>query len=198
MRLGLAFLGVIFVPSFVSAQEPRLRARLDPVTASRVERLVDSAKKSGLPAEPLIQKALEGQTKGAAPDRIVVAVTSLLDGLGQARQGLGRSGTAEELEAGVLWLRAGGGVESLARLRKAAPGRVLAVPIAVSADLLTRGWPPTEATDALESLFAARVSDAGFLALRSQVDSAIRGGAKLEPTVRAEVARLTMSRTTRP
>jgi hypothetical protein len=198
MRLRLVIAAVCALPSLGLAQEPRLRARLDPATATRVERLVDSAKVVGLPTEPLIQKALEGQTKGATADRIVGAVGSLLDGLGKARQGLGPSGSAQELEAGVLWIRAGGGVESLERLRKAAPDRQLAVPIAVSADLLAKGWPPMEATAALETLFAANVSDAGFLAFRNQVDSAIRNGAKLEPTVRAEVARLTTSRTSRP
>ncbi|MCC7133683.1 MAG: hypothetical protein IT352_13575 [Gemmatimonadales bacterium] len=170
--------------------EPRLRARLDSATARAVEAIVDSARIRGLPTEPLIQKALEGRTKGAAGDRIVAAVGILLDGLGRSRQALGSAAGADELQAGALWFRAGGTAEQLGRLRHAAPGRSLAVPIAVSAELLTRGWPPDEATLLLERLFRARVSDAAFLSLRIGVHDALRGGASLVPAVRAEVARL--------
>lgn len=173
-----------------STQDPRLRARLDPATARSVEQLIDSARTRMLPIEPLIQKALEGNTKGAPGPRIVAAVAALLDGLGQARLALGIPATADELQAGVLWLRAGGGADRLRRIREAAPDRPLAVPIAVSAELLGRGWPAAEAAEALERLFRARVPDAGFLSLRTGVNDAIRGGSGLVPAVRAEVARL--------
>jgi hypothetical protein len=170
--------------------EPRLRARLDPATARAVEEVLDAARAKALPTEPLVQKALEGQTKAAPSARIVAAVEALLRGLDEARQALGSSAAAEELQAGALWLRSGGSSEQLSRMRRAAPNRSLAVPIAVSSELLARGWPALEAGPALERLLEARVSDAAFLSLRAGVDAAVKGGGSLVPAVRAEVTRL--------
>jgi hypothetical protein len=176
------------------AQDQRLKARLGLPTAAAVAQLVDSARRLDLPTEPLIQKALEGQTKGAQSDRIVAAVASLLTSFTQARSALGAVATAEDLRAGVLWLRAGGSGAALARVRAAAPGRSLTVPLAVSAELIGRGWPPSEAAATLEQLFRARLTDADFLTLRAGVETAVRGGAGFVPAVRAEVARLAPSR----
>ncbi len=170
--------------------EPRLRARLDPATARAVEEVLDAARAKTLPTEPLVQKALEGQTKGAPSARIVAAVEALLRGLDEARQALGASAGADELQAGALWLRSGGSSEQLSRMRRAAPNRSLAVPIAVSSELLARGWPALEAGPALERLLEARVSDAAFLSLRAGVDAAVKGGGSLVPAVTAEVTRL--------
>ncbi len=186
----IGLLGVVAVLGGLQDPEPRLRARLDSVTARTVEAIVDSARIRGLPTEPLIQKALEGRAKGAPGPRIVAAVGILLDGLRRAQSALGPGARGDDLLAGSLWFRAGGSPEQLGRLRLAAPDRSLAVAIAVSAELLTRGWPPEEATELLERLFRARVSDSAFLALRTGVNDAVRGGASLVPAVRAEVARL--------
>ena len=191
---GLLLLSLIAASSGpLFAQEPRLQARLDPATANRVEQLVDSAKKSGLPSEPLIQKALEGQSKGAPGDRIVIAVGALLDGLALARTNLGPGSVSEELVAGALWIRAGGGVPELAGFRRVAPKRILSVPIAISAELLARGWPAKQASETVRGLLRTDVTDSDFLALRDRVDRAVRGGAKLDAAVRSEVSRLASS-----
>ena len=47
-----------------TSRDPRL-GRLDPDTRAGVSAVVDSARAVGLPTEPLIQRALEGATKGA-------------------------------------------------------------------------------------------------------------------------------------
>lgn len=192
--VGALIMLAVVCSARLEAQDARLRNRLDPVTVRAVEQLTDSARRVGLPTEPLIQKALEGQTKGATGDRITAAVAALLGDLARARRGLGASASAEELQAGVLWLRSGGGEGHLAQVHRSAGGRGVAVPIAVAAELLGKGWPPDEATDALGRLFSARLSDAGFLSLRDQVAAAVREGAGILPTVRAEVTRLTVNR----
>ncbi len=197
MKISLALGAMLLLAGNVArldAQDPRLQARLDAATLGAVEQLTDSARRTGLPTEPLIQKALEGETKGAPGNRIVAAVAALLGDLARARHGLGSDASVEELQAGVFWLRAGGGVEHLAQVRRSAAGRAVAVPVAVSAELLGKGWPPDEATEALGRLFSARLSDAGFLSLRDQVAAAVRDGAGVLPTVRAEVTRLTVNR----
>ncbi len=192
--IGALIVLVVACSARLEAQDPRLRSRLDAVTVRAVDQLTDSARRIGLPTEPLIQKALEGQTKGATGDRIAAAVAALLGDLARARRGLGAGASAEELQAGVLWLRSGGNEAHLAQVHRSAGGRGVAVPVAVAAELLGKGWPPDEATDALGRLFSARLSDAGFLSLRDQVAAAVRDGAGVLPTVRAEVTRLTVNR----
>ena len=67
----LALVGLLAaVPAGLQAQDRRLAERLDPVSANSVQHLVDSARASSLPTEPLVQKALEGSTMGASGDRI--------------------------------------------------------------------------------------------------------------------------------
>src|SRR5574341_1439766 len=83
--------------SFTSAaqgQDPRLERRRDAETRARVAAIIDSARASGLPIEPLVDKALEGASKGAPGDRIVTAVRNLAVGLGAAREALGPMSTA--------------------------------------------------------------------------------------------------------
>src|SRR4029077_14663730 len=94
------FLALLLLPAQVGAQDPRLD-RLDPDTRTQVTVVVDSARRMGLPAEPLIQRALEGATKGAPGPRIVTAVRRLSADLGTARAALGDGASVPELEAGV-------------------------------------------------------------------------------------------------
>jgi hypothetical protein len=177
-----------------AAQDPRLRDRLDAATASRIEQLTDSARRLGLPAEPLVLKALEGKSNGAPNGRIVDAVGLLLDALGAARTELGAGSSSEELVAGALWLRAGGDGGALATLRRAAPGRPLAVALAVSTELLSRGFSRAAAVESTSSLLAARVSDADFMTFRDRVEEAVRRGTGYDAAIRNEVARIQSGR----
>src|SRR3712207_5038973 len=83
-----------------TAQDPRLAARLDSTTRVEVESVLAVARRRGLPVEPLVQKALEGSSKGASGPRIVAAVETMLGDLGRARDALGDQVTAGELVAG--------------------------------------------------------------------------------------------------
>ena len=67
-----------------AASDPRL-GRLDPGVRAAVVAIIDSARASGLPVEPLVDKALEGMSKGAPGPRIIVAVRGLAGKLGIAR-----------------------------------------------------------------------------------------------------------------
>lgn len=182
--------GLLLIAALPQEPEPRLRARLEPATAQAVEVLLDSARAAGVPTEPLVQKALEGQAKMAPSARIVSAVAQLLRDLSTARAVLGPASEVDELQAAVLWVRAGGTTGQLARFREVAGRRALAVPLVVSAELLRRGWPASEAAPELERLLQARVADARFLALKSNIDASLRKGDPLLPAVRAEIARV--------
>ena len=103
----LVFSVFLALPTTAWAQDERLTERLDPATASQVQQVVDSARRGGLPGEPLVQKALEGGTLGASDDRIVAAVQTLHGQLRRAREALGGQASDAELTAAAGALRAG-------------------------------------------------------------------------------------------
>jgi hypothetical protein len=186
--------GAGFLCSDLAAQDPRLKERLDSTTTARVTQLVDSARRSNLPTEPLVLKALEGHSKGASGERIIAAVGALLDALGTARAGLGSGSTADELSAGALWIRGGGDAAGLSVLRRAGPGRSLGVALAVSTEVMSRGFSRTAAVETTAALLGARLSDAEFMAFRDRVDRAVRQGSRFDTAIQNEVARVRANR----
>src|SRR3989442_11562006 len=138
--------------------DPRL-ARLDTAARSLVAVAIDSARAAGVPAEPLVQRALEGATKDAPGTLIVSAVQRLAADLGRARAALGASATSPELEAGAAALRGGAGPAVLAQLRRSRR-QTITVPLAVLTDLVAIGVPVDSAAAAVLALAArARVAD---------------------------------------
>jgi hypothetical protein len=174
MRLLPLFV-LIASPAALSGQDPRLERRLDGDTRARVAAVIDSARAAGLPVEPLIDKALEGASKRAPGDRIVVAVRNLAAGLLAARDALGTADVAE-LDAAASALRAGVRAETLTRLRAARGRQNLTVPLAVLSDLVARGIPADSAAAFVLQL-AAVAADDDFVAFQRNVDRDIALGA---------------------
>jgi hypothetical protein len=172
MLIALALVVQARVGGTVS--DPRLE-RLDPETRSLVASVVDSARAAGLPSEPLIQRALEGATKGAAGTRIVAAVRRLATDLGTARAALGNRASAPELEAGAAALRAGASTGVLARLRDVRRPP-LTMALAVLADLVASGVPTDSATAVVLAL-APSARDADLVEFRRAVERDISLGA---------------------
>lgn len=166
MRAGWMVLLFLTVGGQARAQDHRLTDRLDPATATAVQRVVDSAAHEGLPTEPLIQKALEGGTLGAPGDRIVYAVGALHGQLGRARAALGGRASEADLTAAAGALRAGLPPDALQRLQSLRGDRPLVVPIAVLTDLVADGVPPDEATRSVLDLAREGRPDEAFMALR--------------------------------
>jgi hypothetical protein len=173
MRIA-ALLAALTLATRVAAQEPRLE-RLDSAARAPVAALLDSARIAGLPAEPLIQRALEGTTKGAPAERVVAAVRRLATDLGRARAALGLAADPLELEAGAAALRAGASPEVLAHLRRARH-QPLMVPLAVLADLVASGVPVDSAAAAVLVL-AGSARDADLVEFRRAVERDIALGA---------------------
>lgn len=157
------------------AQEPRLQGRLPDPTREAVDALLDSARAVGLPTEPLVDRALEGASKGASGDRIVAAVGRLAAELETARTALGDHAAAEELTAGASALRAGAEPDALVRLRRSRPGQSLTVAASVLADLVAVGVPVDTAVSAVLTL--ATVDDADYIAFRRNVERDVALGA---------------------
>jgi hypothetical protein len=168
----------------VSPRE-KLAARLDTGAVAAIMPIIDAAQGQGLPIDPLVQKALEGASKRAPTDRIVLAVRRLSSQLGTARLALGTASTPE-LVAGASALQAGVRPEVLASLRDERPQASLAVPLGVLAELIARGVPADTGAMAVVALVDANVSDAQLVALRHDVERDIGIGA---PPTTALIAR---------
>ena len=174
--LALLF-GALALPAAAQSQTQRLAGRLDERTRAEVAALVDSARGAGLPADPLVNKALEGASKGADGARIVAAVRALAGGLGRARTILGGSASDAELVAGAAALRAGAPPAFVERLRRDYPREPLVVPLAVMADLVARGVPADTAAQSVLALVRAGVREAELVAFRQSVERDIALGA---------------------
>jgi hypothetical protein len=159
-----------------SAQEPRLAGRLPEALRGEVEALLDSARTLGLPTEPLIDRALEGASKGAEATRILAAVRRLAADLASAQTALGPGSADAEVGAGAAALRAGARPDDLTRLREQRPGQSVTVAAAVLTDLVALGVPPDTATAAVLAL-AGGADDAAFLAFRRNVERDVALGA---------------------
>ena len=180
-------LALALMPGVLRAQQNRLEGRVDARTRAAVERLADSARAAGLPAEPLVDKALEGAMKGAQPDRIIAAVRALSRRLASARAALGAGIPDAELVAAAGALSVGVDPAALVRLRDATPVGSAATPFVVLADLVSRGVPADTASAALLALASRGADDDAYLALRGDVARAIAAGAPpaIATTVRA-------------
>lgn len=176
------FLGASLLTSPLGAQDPRLTVRLPGGVARGVQATIDIAVQQGLPADPLVLKALEGWSKGADSARIVTAVRNLATLLGSARRALGGAAPEADLVAGAAALRAGADPGSLTTLRGLRRSDPLAVPLSVLADLLTAGVGPERAWSSVRDMASRGANDAAFLRLRDELVH--RGGERpMPPTV---------------
>jgi hypothetical protein len=199
-QLGLAVIAAAAAVSLSSlpaaAQGPgtaegRLRGRLDAQTRAAVLAIVDSARTVGLPVEPLVDKALEGASKGAGGARIVAAVRTLSTELAGARDVLGDDAAASEVAAAAGALHIGVRPEEIARLRVSRSRQPLTVALGVLSDLVARGVPTDTATMAVTVLVDARVADDELVDFRRSVERDIALGA---PPAAAAAGRLTSER----
>jgi hypothetical protein len=170
--LSLAAIAIAARPA--AAQDQRLD-RLTPETRALVVPAIDSARAAGLPVEPLVERALEGTSKGASADLIARVVRRVAGDLARARDALGKDAPPEALIAGADALRAGAAPGVL--LRDALGTRRVAVPLAVTADLIARGV-PADAAATLTLARARSTTDADLLALERNVERDIALGAE--------------------
>jgi hypothetical protein len=173
--LALLLLAAAWAP--LRAQDARLSRRLDAPTARAVAALVDSAHAHAIPAEPLIQKALEGESKGAGGEAITAAVRRLSARLATARQALGAQAADAELVAAAAAMELGADAENLRSVRAQRPQGSLTGPLVGLAFLLQRGVPPKGSVEIVRSMLEARLSDTEFAALQRLVDQDIMAGA---------------------
>lgn len=154
---GLATLAAASLYVALAAQErggggsSRLQGRLPPAAVAAVDSIVARARSEGLPEEPLIQKALEGQAKGASADRIAAAVAESLRRLRDARELLLRAGASApspiELAGVSLALDRGLPEPVVHRLVAAQPGGPHGPALHAVADLMSHGFDSDSAAE---------------------------------------------------
>ena len=159
------------------AQESRIDGRFPAQTRTTLLGIIDSARASGIPTEPLVQRALEGASRSIDPARIVVAVRGLADRMRVARQALGASATEAEIVAGASALFVGSDAATLQRIRRSRPEGEVAMPLIVLTDIIERGVARDTAERVIISLGDARSTDADFQSLRQSILADIRSGA---------------------
>ena len=172
----LAWLALAPAPGAVAAQSEKLARRFPPSAEAALRSIVDSARAEGLPAEPLVQRALEGGSRGVEVGRVIAALRALRGRLGVARQALGTSATEAELAAAASTLYLGVAPNTLTMLRRQQPSQNLALPLVVLADMIQQGVPKDTAASILLSLTAAGLGNDVYRMLRHAVSVDVRSG----------------------
>ena len=176
-RLAFVFTGALALNAFTpQASDPRLTNRLDRETRDAVDAIIESARKSGVPTEPLVDRALEGASKRATGSQIVSVVRGWADDLRKARQALGPGSPDAEVVAGAHALRNGVNVRQLERLRATRNGVRYAMALDVMNYLVNRGVPADTISPVIVNLVLASASEDQFARLRQDVERDISGG----------------------
>jgi len=162
-----------------SAQQPdsRLVGRLSASAVDSIAALARVASARRLPVEPLIQKALEGHSKGATESVLLDAVRGLLQRLERAATIMGREAVDADLVAAAGAIYLGVSQETLRRVNDAYADRSLAVPLVVLTDMIRKGVRLETASDLIVQLVEARVDVAGLQDFRRLVERDIDLGA---------------------
>ncbi|MGQ0650491.1 MAG: hypothetical protein ACT4P7_23375 [Gemmatimonadaceae bacterium] len=176
-RLLTLFAGAVSMTAFAwFADDPRLTGRLDERTREAVSAVIESARKEGLPTEPLVDKALEGASKQAAGPTIVTVVRGLVGDLRRAKGALGPASTLVDIEAGANALRAGVNLRELERLRVARTNVRVATALDIVSYLVNRGVPADTIAPRVVTLVLAGSSNDQLLTMRQEIERDISGG----------------------
>ncbi|HEY4320458.1 MAG TPA: hypothetical protein VGM77_04690 [Gemmatimonadales bacterium] len=160
--VALSIMALAAAPLALCGQDARITARFTPVVAAHLNATIDSASSEGLPAEPLVLRALEGQAKGATADQIVAALSRLRDALRTARVALGSTATPTDLMTAAAALQLGMPPSRLTELRQLRGDRGIGAPLTAYLDLTARGVSADRTWDRISDLARRRASDADF------------------------------------
>jgi hypothetical protein len=176
-RRLVALLLAATAPLGAQGVRARLVGRVPPAAVRAIDSIVLLASGDGLPTEPLIQKALEGGAKGAAPDQIVAAVGASANQLRVARALLelandSRSPGAPEVTAVAAALARGVSPQEAERLTTALPGEPMGPALHAVADLVGHGFAERASVDlivdaARQGLRGLRLLDVAAAAVQS-------------------------------
>lgn len=165
MTSRLWLLLFLVLPTGLAAQDPRLAARFSHETLLRLSAVIDSAVAEGLPAEPLVLRALEGSIKGAGDERILQVVGRLRQALYTALVTLGPDVDAGDLSVAAAALQAGVPEARVADLQRWRKGKTLTAPLGAYLDMVARGVPGDQAWSRISDLAQRRAPDREYIGL---------------------------------
>lgn len=151
--------------------------QLDPATSAFVDSAAAELEAVGLPGGPLRNKALEGASKGAAPEAIRAAVARLAGRLRTAAEALGTRRTESELVAAAALLDLGIEPRGIEELRAARQDGSIASALIGVAFLVQRGATEKASTEIVRAMLAASAGDADFVRFQRLVEQDLRSGA---------------------
>lgn len=184
MKRTLAFLvlAVWLAPDLAAQGDitTQLAGRVPADVAAAVSTVVDSATARGLPAGPLVNKALEGAAKGVPGDRVLAAVRLVLQQMSAADGALRAVGAsnADAITAGAFAISAGLGVGDVTEVaRTAQPSHSTATALQVAGTLAALGVPPARSVSLVDATIKAGGPVGDLVTLPGQVQAAMAGGA---------------------
>lgn len=192
IAVTLLALTALAAPGLAAQQTARERARqtLPPEVFESLTDLAAEMSASGIPDEPLFNKALEGMAKRVPPARLLPAVRTYAGRLGDARRALGPNAGVPLLVAGADALQRGVTADALRSLPSDRPRSPMAV--LVLAELLESGVPPDRAIAIMRQAMQQRTQDARMLDITTRVRRLIRDG--LTPQEAVDRVRRAMQR----
>lgn len=206
MRRGAltgALLALLVAPVAGVGQEPdadpavqekmeRVRSRLGPDAAARIQEAARIAREAGVPAGPVVDKALEGIAKGVPPGRLVPAVEAYVGRLTRAAGVLGQGPRPAEIVAAADALGRGVPEGELRTVSGSAAGEDRAIALVVLGDLVEMGVPSDRAAGAVRDALSAGRGGEALLQLPALVRRRVRAG--MLPAQAAEQARQALER----
>lgn len=160
----------------------RLDNRVPPAVAALVQELGSAALGRGLPADPLIQKAIEGSAKGVPAERVADAVRAVarqLDTSANILRGvMPETADTVAIAAGAFALNAGLNGRHIGELARVARAENAELPIAlrVAGTLAALGVPPSQTVDLVSASLRTGRPTAELLALPARVQGEMSRG----------------------
>jgi hypothetical protein len=188
--LFAALLAAAFAPAGLRAQDD-LRARVlaayGPQAAERIDAVTERARRAGVPAEPLLEKALEGAAKRVPAERVLPVLAAYADRLQAAAALFDGPPDRHRLVAATDALRRGVPEAAVAGVVRSGNGAGPAS-LVVLADLVEAGVPVELARGMVEEAIARGGGPDALLDLPAAVQKHIRSGSNPGDAARAAAA----------
>lgn len=189
MRIGLLVASMIVAAGTAGAQGEPLSA--DAQASAQLNEILNTARDRGLPTDQIVAKARQGLLFKSPPTKIVAAAQAVSRRLESAREALGESATAADINAGQDALSVPGvTVEMLRSIRKERPNRPVVVPVGLLAQLVASGVKPAYASDAIAGLVRGNASDAQLVKLGDEIRNDASPGTAMTTALEVRVKAL--------
>jgi hypothetical protein len=189
MRFGFVAGLMMVAAGTAGAQGEALPA--DAQASAQLNEILSSARDKGLPTDQIVAKARQGLLFKSSPTKIVAAAQAVSHRLESAREALGESSTAADINAGQDALSVPGVTVAMLRaIRKERPNRPVVVPVGLLAQLVASGVKPAYASDAIATLVRSNATDAQLVKLGDEIRTDVGPGTALMTALEVRVKAL--------